>query len=265
MNNKMNPALEKAVKTMGDSLTPEDLIERGVRRVRSVPLREVSRMIERAVNQTLMERTLNVDRAELRRLVKEAKHNWIQLLASHNELQESRGRVEEQREELEEVLESLHQEPQRGPGAAGSFEQLEEQKVVQATDDDRRLATELRRSIRTLGKDEVETKDVEDAVIDQVLAVLTGVRQQAADEREKLHTQQIAQLERRVAKLLQSLEETSEVLRRVSAAKAIDSGLPSLYRVVQGLSNEDENMDLKKELMSAIFEANMSLREPKSA
>ena len=66
-------------------------------------------------------------------------------------------------------------------------------------------------------------------------------------------------------KLLQSLEETSEVLRRVSAAKSIDTGLPSLYRVVQGLSNEDENMELKKELMSAIFEANVSLRERKSA
>ena len=38
-------------------------------------------------------------------------------------------------------------------------------------------------------------------------------------------------------------------------------GRESLYRVVQGLSAEEENADLKRQMMELIFKANLELRE----
>ncbi len=67
-------------------------------------------------------------------------------------------------------------------------------------------------------------------------------------------------LERRLAKLVRSLEETEERLARVSWENAVDSGIASSYRTVQGLAGASQRA-LKAALMQQIFEANLELRE----
>ena len=75
--------------------------------------------------------------------------------------------------------------------------------------------------------------------------------------------QHIDQLERRIAKLVRSLSETEAVLQRVAAMKNIDLGIASLYRVVQGLS-EDPNLNEKRDMMRRIFEANVVLQQKRA-
>ena len=70
----------------------------------------------------------------------------------------------------------------------------------------------------------------------------------------------IAQLERRVAKLTESLGLTEAELKRVAQMKNIDLGISSLYRTVQGLSADDAGAEQKKEMLKNIFESNMALR-----
>jgi len=71
---------------------------------------------------------------------------------------------------------------------------------------------------------------------------------------------EIDRLERRVAKLTESLDLTEEELKRVAAMKSIDLGVSSIYRSVQGLSSEEANAASKKEMLKNIFEANLALK-----
>lgn len=70
---------------------------------------------------------------------------------------------------------------------------------------------------------------------------------------------QIDNLERRVRKLTDLLDVTESELKRVAAMKNVDLGIASIYRQVQGLSDDDANAEVKRELMKSIFEANLAL------
>jgi diguanylate cyclase (GGDEF)-like protein len=72
---------------------------------------------------------------------------------------------------------------------------------------------------------------------------------------------QIELLERRIAKLTDILGITEEELRRVAAMKGIDLGLASIYRTVQGLSQDESQYKRKREMMKTIFEANFELHQ----
>ena len=73
--------------------------------------------------------------------------------------------------------------------------------------------------------------------------------------------QTIQQLERRIAKLTESLSRTEGELKRVASMKDADVGVASLYRTVQGLADDDENAEAKHEMLKNIFEANVALRQ----
>ena len=72
---------------------------------------------------------------------------------------------------------------------------------------------------------------------------------------------QIDNLERRIAKLNAQLGLTEDELKRVMAMKNVEDGVASIYRTVQGLSDEDGSKDLKKEMMKQIFEANIEMKK----
>ena len=74
----------------------------------------------------------------------------------------------------------------------------------------------------------------------------------ASDERTEL-------LERRVAKLGTLLEGTEERLRKVLASSG-ETGLSSVYRDVQGLGSSEVQVEHKRDLLKALFEANLRMR-----
>jgi hypothetical protein len=46
----------------------------------------------------------------------------------------------------------------------------------------------------------------------------------------------------------------------VRRLKSVDSGLESVYREVQGLVSDDQQSEMKRDLMSQIFAANLDLK-----
>jgi diguanylate cyclase (GGDEF)-like protein len=68
-------------------------------------------------------------------------------------------------------------------------------------------------------------------------------------------------LERRIAKLTSQLGLTEEQLANVLRMKNIDPGIASIYDSVQGISPDEAQAQLKRELMKKIFQANVELRE----
>ena len=71
----------------------------------------------------------------------------------------------------------------------------------------------------------------------------------------------IQNLERRVTKLTSSLTRTEGELKRLASMKDIDVGVASLYRTVQGLSDGDDQLEAKRDMLKNIFDANLALRE----
>jgi hypothetical protein len=71
----------------------------------------------------------------------------------------------------------------------------------------------------------------------------------------------IDQLERRIAKLTHLLGITEDELRRVAGMKNIDLGIASIYRTVQGLSDDAVQKEKKRVMMREIFQANLELKK----
>ena len=255
-----NKALSEAVREFGRPSTPSELVERGVQNLRCVSTGDVALMIEKAVNRTLMERTLGVGAHEMGALIDEAQASILGLLQGAKEVEESRGTLLHQREDLQHELDSMREERHGRPAARELALQLERE----AKDTERKLRVAIRAAFETLDWRQPVVARAEDHVIADVLAIFASLRSRDV---ELIHARddQIDRLERRVAKLVLSLETTERTLNRVAAMKNIDLGIASLFRVVQGLSPEDENALLKKQMMELIFKANVELQEKRSA
>jgi vacuolar-type H+-ATPase subunit I/STV1 len=101
---------------------------------------------------------------------------------------------------------------------------------------------------------------VEKEVIALLKAELAAWRETSTASRMIESQKTIDALERRVAKLTESLGLTEAELKRVAQMKSIDLGVSSIYRTVQGLSVEDAEAEVKREMLKNIFESNMALR-----
>lgn len=94
----------------------------------------------------------------------------------------------------------------------------------------------------------------------EVLALAVEKMEAAHQQMREEHTQQVSLLQRRLNKVTSSLQQTEGMLRQGMASIEIDSGIASIYRTVQGLSDVENDTALKREMMSKIFEANLELR-----
>jgi GGDEF domain-containing protein len=101
---------------------------------------------------------------------------------------------------------------------------------------------------------------VEKEVIALLKAELAAWRESSTASRMIESQKTIDQLERRVAKLTESLGLTEAELKRVAQMKNIDLGISSIYRTVQGLSADEAGAEQKKEMLKNIFESNVALR-----
>lgn len=176
--------------------------------------------------------------------------------------------IESLRTELEEEAEALREEherdvaalaPEAAPSDAPQAAAPIVPPIVDVPDE------EATRRIRDLF-DELETKPgdvrrLENRVVDAVQELLALARASAQDRAVHDHQSHVEVLERRIGKLKEVLDQTEKDLRSVAAAKEIDPGIASIYRSVQGLSEEEEGVERKKEMLSILFEANKDLRK----
>ncbi len=102
---------------------------------------------------------------------------------------------------------------------------------------------------------------VEKEVIALLKSELAAWRESSTASRMIESQRQIDMLERRVAKLTESLGLTEAELKRVAMLKNIDLGIASIFRNVQGLRSEEDSYEQKKEMLKKVFEANIALRD----
>ena len=125
---------------------------------------------------------------------------------------------------------------------------------------------DLEKAVSTLVEELMERALKEakaDLAVEQV--AIPGSKNRSG-EQEQAYQREIELLRRRVNKLTESLGLTEQELLRLRSAGTVDDGVASIYREVQGLSMEDTRDELKQQLMSSIFEANLDLhRKQRSA
>src|SRR6185436_15992412 len=107
---QLNQALTQAVREFGAPTTPKQLENRGVQRLRHISLTQVSDMIEKAVNRTIMERTIGGMTADFGGLADRAQESLLGLLKGVEEVAASRGEIERNRSELMVELEGMRRE-----------------------------------------------------------------------------------------------------------------------------------------------------------
>ena len=103
-----------------------------------------------------------------------------------------------------------------------------------------------------------EPAAVEQRIAGLVQARLALERRRVGEAKDEVYGSQMDKLERRLSKLNDALERTEE---RLSAGllPGVDTGASSAFRSVQGLSRDEPQYELKRDLMAQIFQANLEL------
>jgi hypothetical protein len=249
---QLNEALSAAVREFGSPTTPRQLESSGVQNLRHLSLAQVSEMIEKAVNRTIMERTIGGMSADLGLLAERAQEGLLGLLKGVEEVEASRDVIQQSRREVLGELAGIQRDRAR---------QLQ---IPPADPNDptvQKMIDTVREVFAKLGPRTPESMRVEKELMERSTILLEEMRRRSAAHQIRQRDDHVDKLERRVAKLVQSLEATEQALQRVAAMKNIDTGIASLYRAVQGLSVDESNRALKKEMMEMIFKANIALQK----
>jgi hypothetical protein len=263
---ELNPAFEAALQELGRTTTPEDLRRRGVRSVTSIGKADVARLIEISVNRTLLARTIGGLSDEERRFVIDAAEEAFSGdVRTMQDLASSRATIQRDRADIQDELERLKRELATGEadeGDAGAgFEELRERDTARRL---RSLRLRVQARLLPVFDRLPPGGPTLRATVLELMAVFAQEHEQAlARERDSERgsmAARVEQLERRIGKLMRSLEETESVLARVAGMKNLEQGIESIYRTVQGLSPADADQERKLDMMRTIFEANLELR-----
>jgi hypothetical protein len=85
---------------------------------------------------------------------------------------------------------------------------------------------------------------------------------QIVDQTEKTSLEHMERLSRRLERMATDLQLSEEEVARLRGelTVAYDCGVASVYKSVQGLSNDETNVESKRDMLSKLFEANLEIR-----
>ena len=258
MNANSNQAQTEAVRQWAMPTTPEDLKRRGVSNLHSVSMSRVANLIEKAVNRTLLARTLDNQADNAESFSTAARNEFMQLLNSQQPARDELVDVEQHAvsaiDQLKSELASRKHEIEREQAAINSVDG-----VAEAGDDT--VREELRALFKKWGGDPANPTTLENEVLEVAVKSLRRERATSQRQRLEIHQRENLQLERRIAKLSQLLEVSEAERKRFEAAAGhFEAGIASEFDSVQGLSSQDALYEKKSMLMTAIFEANLEMR-----
>ncbi len=107
----------------------------------------------------------------------------------------------------------------------------------------------------------LETPAAVTSAEEPTIELAEGALKEMLSSIDEKHKSEVSLLERRIAKLSRSLEETEEELKRTVLVRPNDPGIASAYRRVQGLELGEENREQKLALLAQILRANLELRD----
>lgn len=250
-------ALKQAVRQIAFRTDLDSLKKQGVDQVSVLGMDRIVGLVEEAVHRSLKSRLVGLEREAV---ADATKAEFLRLLRTNQDLLREKSEVERLKERAEEEVDQLRR--QLGAEKKALEQRLQKDSLavqVRYESEDAHLAERIRELVHGAGS------GTEERVLALVLETVRGERASAEQARSALRDREVDTLQRRIDKLTKSLETTEHRLRQVAAMKNIDDGISSIYREVQGLDDQTEQFGKKKELMSAIFAANMRLQKKSGA
>jgi chromosome segregation ATPase len=259
------------VGTLGNSLrqhlrklackTPVDqLVKQGVKEVKVVGLDHIVALIEEAVHRTLRSKLMGLERDQLAGATRE---EFLRLLQSHQTLQRTHDEVLRRKTEAEEEIDQLRR--QLAAHNAELREKLataERELRAQYEGENNEIIEKINGVFLELStKPDVAVTELRNRVVELVMDVVGRERSEAMAARQSAHDREVELLERRINKLNTTLQETEQRLVHMASVDHLDPGISSIYRDVQGLSSSDRLYAKKKDLMSDIFRANLTIQK----
>lgn len=260
MSGGLRETLKQAVKQMAYKASLDNLRKRGVKEVNVLGIDRIIALIDEAVHRSLKSRMYGIEREAA---AEATKAEFLRMLKSNEDLQRSKSEAEKLRERAEEEVDALRRELEAQRNALlRKLEQGEQQRRSEIEGEDARIAGQVAELFTELaGQPGVDLAAVQDRVLELVMGLVGQERRDASAARSALHDREVDKLQRRIAKLGETLERTERRLREVAALKDLDAGISSVYREVQGLHSHEANYTRKKELMAEIFQANLRLQK----
>jgi hypothetical protein len=237
------------------------LKKRGVKNVTVLDWSRIQELIERAVDEALSKRRIDVDPGVLENVHRDAKEAFHRLLEQRDRAEETARTLEQEKAELLSNLEGLRGEIARSQGelATERSRAVTPDEIGVSGDSLDRAVAALAARVAQLagdGKGDLATR-----VAAAAKEILDAERSRAAADAALAQRQRVEQLERRLAKLQRTLTETEGLVEQLRHAKEGDPGIESVFKDVQGIDPTDTRADQKRGLLAEVFRLNLELRE----
>ena len=252
---KLSESLRDAVRKLARTTTVEQLRKRGVRRVNVLGVDRVVGLIEEAVDRSLRHRLLGFERAEVADATRE---EFLRLLRENETLSKDRADLLAKKSELEDSVSELRLELQRQEQALEARLADAEKLTRARTEGENEVILE---AINELVRGAGGGAELADRLGGFVLGLVDEQRRIAREAQATANDDEIDRLRRRIGKLSDALDGSEAKLAELASGRAIDDGIASIYRDVQGLSGTEADFKRKKELMTDIFKANVQLQK----
>lgn len=258
MESELNEALTDAVRRLARPTTPDELKRRGVSRVRSLSLSRVAGLIDKAVNRTMIARTLGDGTEDMSEVSDHARQEFLAMLRGDDAL--ARKSEQEVEAQARGALGRLKHELEERRAAVDEERRVLEEVSSETKEPDKELASRLRELFAAWGGSPENPSPLEREVIEFAVTEIRRERAVGSSARLEGQSKSIELLERRIGKLNHLLGETEAKLKLEQRRVSEDPGVPSVYDSVQGLDADDEMFGRKAELMASIFQANLAMR-----
>jgi hypothetical protein len=255
-----------------DVATPTSLkrLQReGVNAVTVIDIDQIEDLIHRCVDRAM--RGANVDPARVRSLNQEARDDFLRLVTERDSFKAAADSLAIEKQGLEENLARLR----AAISQTGNDLDTERARDLAARADETRrreaVEEELKSALRTWVSNLPEPRrEAATGLVEELVARVTTLtenriaretgrirEEEAVARRERIET-----LERRVDKLKSALTDAEGLVERLRATGMTeDDGIASIYREVQGLSDNEPGSKRKKGLLEEIFKLNLELKE----
>ncbi|MBL8896812.1 MAG: hypothetical protein JNM84_04260 [Planctomycetes bacterium] len=232
----------------------------GVGKVRVIGMDQIARLVEDAVDRVIESRRIELEEREREFIVAEAREELDRLTREVRELTHVRERTMQEAALSQRRVDELRLELQR----AGQELEMAQRDVragaMGASPED--LNQGLQRLVsEALGEaDRAKSERLSARLIAFVSGYVERQRE-VVREVDPAAGEQIAQLERRMAKLKSRLAQAEDELSRTLSGAQVEPGIASIYRGVQGLDQSSGQFKKKQGLMDVIFQANLKIQK----
>ena len=256
----LRETLKEAVRQLAFRTSLASLKKKGVQKVNVLGIDRIVALIEAAVHRSLKSRLLGSD---LEAVASATKAEFLRLLRSNEDLQRQKSEWEQQKEQAEDEIDQLRRDlAQQNRSLQLRLEQDALENANRYDGENALIARKVSDVMQALANEKgLSTKVAEEKVMELVMDVVSNERQDAEQARAALQDREVENLQRRIKKLNETLQQTEQRLQHVAATKNIEGGISSLYREVQGVSLGDALANKKSELMAEIFKANLELQK----